>query len=207
MNSRTAARSRSAASRSARAASYFCGGRDDGLERFELLAGPFDGVVRLGEVVEVADDVADPVGRVARFEHVVADEVVEVADGLHRDGLVEQLQRLLGADPEEAPQRGGVLGELVEDLGSGAAQALAQVAQVRAEVGEVGGDRQRLAGGDEEAVGLAGAVALLEDLGQGDRLVVAVVGEDAEDHRVGPPAGRAGRSARDVPVDSLRSDL
>ena len=47
-------------------------------------------------------------------------------------------------------------------------------------------------GGDEEAVGLSSALALLEDLGQGDRLVVAVVGEDSEDHRVGSPRSRAG---------------
>ncbi len=53
-------------------------------------------------------------------------------------------------------------------------------------MGEVGVHRQRLGGGDEEAVGLPGAVALLKHLRQGDRLVVPVVDEDPEDHRVGP---------------------
>ena len=42
-----------AVSRSARVASYFAAGRDDGLKCFELLAGALDRVVGLGEVLEV----------------------------------------------------------------------------------------------------------------------------------------------------------
>ena len=44
-------------------------------------------------------------GGVGRLQHVVADELVEVADRLHRDGLVKQLHRLLGPDAEQAPDR------------------------------------------------------------------------------------------------------
>ena len=60
MNSRTADRSRSR-----RVALGECGvvlrrGVHDGFERFELLARSLDGVVRLGQIIEVGDDVARP---------------------------------------------------------------------------------------------------------------------------------------------------
>ena len=96
--------------------------REDRIEGGELLAGAFHRVVCLGEVVEVADDVAHPARRIARFEHVVAHEVVEVAHGLHGHRLVEEFQRLLGANAEETPQGGRVFRILVEDLGSGGPQ-------------------------------------------------------------------------------------
>ena len=207
MNSRTADRSRSSVVALRERGVVLCRGLHDGLERFELLSRSLDGVVSLGQVVEVGDDVAHALGRVARFEHVVAHEVVEVADRLHRDGLVEQLECLLRSDSEQATQRGCVLGEFVEDLRPGSAQPLAEITQIRAEVGEVRRDRECFGCGDEEAVGLSGALALLEDLGQGDRLVVAVVGEDPEDRRSSVRLFSRSPLARDRPVASFRSDL
>ena len=100
-------------------------GLDDGFEGFELLARAFDGVVRSGQIVEMRDDVADAVGRVARLQHVVAHEIIEVANRFHGYGLVEKLQRLLRPDAQETAQRGRVLGELVEDLRTAASQPLA----------------------------------------------------------------------------------
>lgn len=157
----------------------------DGLECGELFTRALDRVVGAGEVVEVGDDVADALSGVAGLEHVVADEVVEVADRLHRHGLVEELERLLGADSEKAPERHAVLGEVVEDVGAGAAQSLPQVAQVATKVGEVRSDGQSFGRRDVEAVGLAGALALLEDLRERDCVVVALVDEDTQDDRVG----------------------
>ena len=53
---------------------------------------------------------------------------------------------------------------------------------VGAETGELAADRQGRVGGDVEPVRLAADVTVLqvEDLGEGDRLVVTLVGEDAE---------------------------
>ena len=203
MNSRTAARSRSSASRSASAPSYFARSHD-GLERFELFARPLDGVVGLGEVFEVADDVAHPLGGVGRLEHVVADEVVEVADRLHRDRLMEQFQRLLRSDAEQARTDVAYFGN------SSKISAPPPGAACAGRAGPIRSRRSRsrstdLCGGDEEPVGLTGALALLEDLGQGDGLVVASL---VKTPRMTEYV-RCSRSpmARDRPVVSFRSDL
>lgn len=152
-----------------------------------MLARPLDGVVSLGQIVEMGDDVAHPLRRIARFEHVVTHEIVEVAHGLQRDRLVKQLEGLFRSNSKQATQRRCVFGEFIEDFRSGGPQPLAQITQVGTEVGEVRRDRQLFCRDDEEAVGLSGALALLEDLGQGDRLVIAMVGENSEDHRVRAP--------------------
>ena len=102
---------------------------------------------------------------------------------------MEEVERLLRTDAEKAAQRGAVLGEIVEDLSAAGPEALAKVAQIGAEVSEICRDSEGLTGRDEEPVRLACLFALLEDLGQGDAFAVAVVDEDAEDHRVGLGAG------------------
>ena len=76
------------------------------------------------EVVDVAD-------RVAPFQHVRADECVEVADDLDADGLVEEVEGLLGAEIEGAAEPRAVVIELVEDLGSALAQPPLQLPDVR----------------------------------------------------------------------------
>lgn len=53
-------------------------------------------------------------GPTSKVEHVVAHEVGEVADRLHRHGLVEELERLLVVDAEAAAEPGGVGREAVE---------------------------------------------------------------------------------------------
>ena len=98
------------------------GRRDERLEHGELIGRRADGLMRLHEVLEVVDDRLDLRRGVDRLEHVIADEVVEVADRLHRHGLVEQLHRLLGADAEEAPHPAVVVRERVVDIGAAGAQ-------------------------------------------------------------------------------------
>ena len=121
---------------------------------------------------------------VERLEHVLADEVGQVADRLHRDGLVEQLHRLLGLDAEAAAEVLAVLGEPVVDPDPVARpQPLAQRVMSVPKSAKSPLTDEVAVGGDVEPVRLAADVAVLqpEDLGQGDRLVVALVGEDPED--------------------------
>ena len=96
------------------------------------------------QVVEVMDQGLDALLAVEGFQHVLPDEVRQVADGFERDRLVEQFQSLFVVDSEEASKGGRIGGEGVEYLHSGAhAQALSQLADIRAEVREIMGDVQR----------------------------------------------------------------
>ena len=158
---------------------------DDRREVEDLGAGPRDGVVRAREVVEVPDELVRPAARVERLEHVVADELVEVAHGLHRDGLVEEVHGLVGLDAEDAAEVLAVVGEGLTHLGARLPQAPAQCVDVAVEVREVLGDRHARGGRDVEAVGLA-LLAVLEPehLSQDAEAVIAPVGELPEDDRV-----------------------
>ncbi len=71
-----------------------------GVNKPSWCTGSDHGIVGLGEVVEVADERLDAARHVEGFEHVGANEVVEVVDRLHRHGLVEQIERLLGLEAE-----------------------------------------------------------------------------------------------------------
>lgn len=127
---------------------------------------------------------AGPLLRVGRLEHVVAHEVVEVAHRLHRHGLVEELHRLLGLDAEEAAHGAAVLREMVAQLRSARPELAPQAGQVGAEVGEVGSDAERAFGGDEQSLRLpVAAVAHPEHLGDRHLGLVAGVAEHAEDDR------------------------
>src|SRR5690606_36343855 len=64
------------------------------------------------------------------------------------------------------------------------AEALAQIRDVRAEVRKVLGDRERAIRDDEETRRLALRIAYPEHLRERDVLVVALVIEVAEDHRI-----------------------
>ena len=139
-------------------------------ERQDLGLGAANGLVRVGQVLEVRHDLRGPGGRVERFQHVLADEAGEVTDGLHGHGLVEQLQGLLGFDAEPAPEIPAVLGEAVVHTGTGRAQPFLQRSDLRAEVGEIRRDGQVPLGDDEEPLRLAlMAVLQPEHLSQGDR--------------------------------------
>ena len=144
----------------------------------------------------MADDLADPLGGVTGLQHVIANEVVQIADRLHRDRLVKQLQGLLGAYPQESPKGRAVLGELVEDLGTRPTEPLAEVAQLGSKIGEVRRDGKGLGSGDEKAIGLARVLPLLEHLRERHGLVVAVVAEDPQDDGVTAAPGAQADSSR-----------
>ena len=140
--------------------------------------------VGAAQVVEVLDERRDPGRHVERLQHVAAHELGEIAHRLHRDGLMEQVERLLVVDPEAAAEPRAVRREGVPDLDPGAAQPLAQAVDVGAEVRELAGDGQIALGGGKEPRGLALRLRDPEHLGQGHGLVVALVPEYAEDDRV-----------------------
>lgn len=151
----------------------------------------------------MGDDASHLLGGIGRLEHVIADELVEIADRLPRYGLVEQLHRLLGLDAEQAPKLPGVIRKDVVDLRAAGPQPTAQVRQVGAEVGEVCLDRQLLRRGDKEPVRLAGPVLLVEHLRQRDGLVESRVGEDAEHNRVVPVVAQPDRTRAAGGLDPL----
>jgi hypothetical protein len=68
---------------------------------------------------------------------------------------MKQLQRLLVVDAEAPPEPGAVLREAVFDLGTQATKPLAQVGDLRAEIGEVGRDGQLSLCTDKKARRLA----------------------------------------------------
>ena len=85
------------------------------------------------------------------------------------------------------------------------AQPLAQLGHLSAEVAEVRADGQGAISGDIEPGGLAVCRRAPEHLGDGDRLAIAFVGEDAEDDA---ELGRVPqRHWSMAPVVSFRSDL
>ena len=83
-----------------------------------LASGTLNRVVGGTQVVEVLEHLVNFAERTRGFQHVVADEVVKVADRFHRYGLVEQVQRLLG-DAHGRAEGCGVVGERIESLGGG----------------------------------------------------------------------------------------
>lgn len=121
-----------------------------GLQRFELLALGGDGkenlslapsalyrVVRNTKVLVVGQEAGNPFPGLGWLEHVVADEVIQVTDGFHRNGLVEQVQRLLG-DSHGRAEGGRILREGVENLGGALqAEALLEGDTVTVKCGEV----------------------------------------------------------------------
>ncbi len=156
---------------------------------------PDDLVVAGGQRGEMRDDFGDFGLGVERFEHPLADELVETADGLHRHRLMEQVQRLVAGDAEAAAQGLRVRRVAVVDRRLAAPQSLAQVVDVTAEVDEVRFDGQRGVGGDVEPVGLAGVgVGNPEHLGEGDVDAEGVVGEHAQDHAVGGGSAQRDRA-------------
>ena len=136
------------------------------------------------QVVEVRDQRRQARSHVEGFEHVAAHEVGQVAHRLHRHRLVEQLQRLLVVDAEVAAQQRAVGREAVFDHHAASAQALAQLDDVGAEVGEVARDAQALVGHRVQPQRLTRRVLQPEHLRQRHRLVVAGVVEHGQDHRV-----------------------
>ena len=128
---------------------------DDRSQELELVLGVDHSFVCLGEVVEVADEIVDPGLHVERFEHVAANEVVEVVDRLHRHCLMEEIQCLFGVDPESPAEGLPVVGKAVEDRHAVVAQLAAQGGEGLAWFAKVFRDRQVVVGHDVEAFRLA----------------------------------------------------
>jgi len=118
--------------------------------------------------------------------NVLAHEVGEVADRLHRHGLMEQVERLLGLDAEPATERAAVGREGVEDFNAlHHPQPFLERVDVGAEIREVLGNRKRHIGDDEEACRLSLQVLEPEHLCECDVLVEPRIAELAENDRIG----------------------
>ena len=140
--------------------------------------------MRAVQVVEVGDQRLQARRHVERFEHVAAHEVGQVADRLHRHGLVKKFQRLVVLDAEVTAKQRAVGREAVFHRHAAGAQALAQLGDVGAELGEVGGDAECALGHRVEPQRRAVRVLEPEHLGQRHGLVVAGVVEHRQDHGV-----------------------
>ena len=138
------------------------------------------------QVVEMVDQGCDPRRHVERLQHVAAHELGEIAHRLHRDRLMEEIERLLVVDAEAPAEPGAVGREAAEQRNvRRAAQALAKLRDVRAEARELAGDGQGALGGHVQALGLALRSGDPEHLGEGHGLLVARVAKHAQDDRVG----------------------
>ena len=147
--------------------------------------------VRLVEVLEVADQAADALLGIVRLEHVTTNEIGEVADGLHRHRLVEQIERLRMRYAELAAHPLSVLLETVEERDRRLrTNALAQSVDVRAEIREVLGNAQCSVGDDVEPPRCTFALTQPEDLRERHRAIVRRIGEQAENDTVGVVAAQ-----------------
>ncbi len=164
-------------------------------QQLDLPLGLEHRLVRAVQVLEMSNQRRDARRDVERLEHVVAHEVRQVADRLHRHGLMEQLHRLLVPDSQQAPELRAIGREAVVQIDAGAAQPLAQARDVGPETREVAGDGQLAIGHRVQPRRLAMRLLEPEDLGQRHRLVVARVVEHAEDHRVAAGIAQGDRAA------------
>ncbi len=148
------------------------------------------------QVVEVDDQRIDAWRHVEGLEHVGAHEIGQVAHRLHRHRLREEFQRLLVVDAEAPAEPRAVAREGILDLRALRAQAATQHGDVGAEAGEVVRDRQRALGRHVQTRRRGLRLAQPEYLCQRDRLVVAGVVEDAQDHAGLPAVAQAHRTRR-----------
>ncbi len=153
-------------------------------QRFQLTLGVLHRLMGPAEVVEMADNLADTLFRLCWFQHVSTDKLVEIAHGLHRDGLVEELHGLFGPDTQQPAHRPAIGREVLLHLGSALTESAQQFTEIAAEVREVLLHAEPAGCGDEPPPGLAGGLPLLEDLCEGDGLLIAFVGEDSQNHRI-----------------------
>src|SRR5690606_6881433 len=72
----------------------FFASRNERVEHCDLIARAKDCIVRPVQILEVADERANAILGIVALEHVMAHEFGEIADRLHRDGLIEELERL-----------------------------------------------------------------------------------------------------------------
>jgi hypothetical protein len=142
----------------------------DWFELFELMASGQDELVGASEIAPVLEDVGDTRSGVDGIEHVSADKVGEVADGLHGHRLHQQVERgwSYGQPAAQAALVG--LEVVVEDLGAGRAQRGANRAGVGMSgqvLGDVEGDRR----GEVHAVQCAGGFKVERGTGRQDAVI------------------------------------
>ena len=177
---------------------------DERRQQLHLPLGLEHRLVRAVQVIEVRDQRLHAWRHVERFEHVAAHEVGEVAHRLHRHRLMEELQRLIVLDAEQAPELRAIGRKALMHVDARAAQPLAQRRHVDAEFGKVASDRQRAFGHCEEAGRLAVRLLEPEHLRQRHRLVIAGVLEHAENHRVAAMIAQGHRATRATELAALR---
>ncbi len=112
----------------------------DGSQQRNLVLRAQDGAVGFLEVVEVADELAEPGFDVVLVQHVGAHKVGDVLHLLHGHCPVEQLHGLVPTDTELPLERSRVRLEGVVHGHTRCLELLLQLGGVLAEVGEVPGD-------------------------------------------------------------------
>ena len=71
------------------------------------------GLVRVIQIFEVSHERVDSAVHVNSFEHVLTNEVGEIADRLHRHRLVKQVESLLSLDAKSSPKCSAVGGKRI----------------------------------------------------------------------------------------------
>ncbi len=163
-----------------------------GSEQFHLLVRFEHGGMGAAQVIEVADQCRNGRCHVEWLEHVAAHEPRQIAHGLHRDGLMKKLQRLLVVDAKAPAKPGAVGRKALVQRGALGAQLLAQGTDVAAKVGKIAGDGQRALGAHVKARRLAVRLLHPEHLRQCHRVPIGGVVEHPEDDGI-----RAGVAQRD----------
>ena len=133
----------------------------------------------------MVDEVVDPVVGVERLEHVRAHEFGEVAHGLHRHRLPEQLHRLGVINTQSSAELLGIGRERVVDHRAGVAQAAAKFLHSGTEVAEVDRDRQIGICHHEHLLHCFAGFPVPEHLRDRHRVPERGVGEHGEQHTVG----------------------
>ena len=136
------------------------------------------------EIIKMTDQRIDTWRDVEGFEHMVAHKLGQIAHGLHRHGLLKQIQCLFVVDAEAAAKPGTIGRKAVEHINTIAAQTLAQRGDLRSEAREISSDRQFTFSTDMETCRLALCVLDPEYLRQGNGLVVTGVVKNAKDYRI-----------------------
>ena len=127
---------------------------------------------------------------------MAAHEISQVTHRFHRYGLVKQLQSLIVFNAKTAAEPRRIGRKAIVQISCQSAQLLAQLGNVRSEMGEIRGNRQRALSPDKEPRRLSLRFFHPEHLGQRHGLVVACVMEHAQDHRIAVLVAQAHRLGR-----------
>ena len=165
-------------------------------EQLDLTFGFHHRLVSPGQVVEMRYQRHDTRHHIEGFQHVIAHKIGQVADRLHRYGLVEQLQRLIVIDTEATAEPRAIPGETVFDLRPHRAQFLAQLGDVGTEMRKVHRNREITFRSDKQSRRLPVRLLHPEYLRQCHGLVVARVVEHPQNDRVGVGVAQTHRLGR-----------